>query len=165
MATYRGECKASTSCFPTPVLLTEIKWWQEHLKDPLYYWKLQMLSYLLDLSIYVDASTDWGIGVMVGDTWAAFRLTTDWKLPGRDICWLETIAIEIVIYYLEAMHYHNAYILIHSDNKGAIGALNKACSPNFWINTLSRINNTLNPDIPFTPYPPHAFDIFNNPED
>ena len=91
-----------------------------------------------DLDIFVDASTDWGIGIKIGELWAAFRLRPDWKIAGRDICWLETVAIELLAYFLDSLGYHDIYLLIHSDNKGTIGAMNKARSPNYWINMSIR---------------------------
>ena len=71
---------------------------------------------------------------MIGDEWAAFRLTDTWKIPGRDICWLETVAIELLVYFLEARGLHDVRLLIHSDNKGTIGALDKGRSCNHHIN-------------------------------
>ena len=44
----------------------------------------------------------------------AFKLSDDWKIKGRDICWLETVAVEILIYMLEAMGISNSTLLIHS---------------------------------------------------
>ena len=68
------------------------------------------------------------------------------KIEGRDICWLETVAIEILIYFLEAMGFKNIRLLIHSDNQGTIGAMNKSRSPNYWINmSIRRICATIGP--------------------
>ncbi|EEB86644.1 hypothetical protein MPER_16327, partial [Moniliophthora perniciosa FA553] len=90
--------------------------------------------------IYVDASTDWGIGILINKRWAAFRLAPDWKLhlPGRDICWLETVAVELLLYYLAELSYRNVRLLVHSDNQGTIGAFAKSRSPNVWINLALR---------------------------
>jgi hypothetical protein len=52
------------------------------------------------MDIYVDASTSWGTGIIIGQCWAAFRLAPDWKRPGQDICWLEAIALELLVYFL-----------------------------------------------------------------
>jgi hypothetical protein len=67
-----------------------------------------------------------------------FRLKSGWKIEGRDICWLETLAIELISYYLEATNVHDIFLLMRSDNDGTIGAMHKARSPNRWINLSIR---------------------------
>jgi len=57
---------------------------------------------------------------------------------GRDICWLETLAIELLVYFLEQMGLQHCQLLIHSDNQGTIGALEKGHSPNSHINLSVR---------------------------
>ncbi|KNE96291.1 hypothetical protein PSTG_10410 [Puccinia striiformis f. sp. tritici PST-78] len=45
-----------------------------------------------------DASTSYGIGVLIGKRWAQFQLRTDWNHrpePKRNIAWLETVAIHL----------------------------------------------------------------------
>ena len=89
---------------------------------------------LFTIHLYVDASTSWGIGIILGDHWASFQLSPTWKIVGRDIFWLKTIAIELLTYFLEEMGLHDCHLLIHSNNQGTIGALDKAHSPNSHIN-------------------------------
>ena len=86
------------------------------------------------MGLFVDASTSWGIGIVIAGKWAAFKLHENWKVEGRDICWLETVAVEILVYILEAMGITNTILLIHSDNQGTIGSLGKGRSRNFHIN-------------------------------
>lgn len=86
------------------------------------------------MSIFVDTSTSWGIGIMIAGKWRAFKLHKDWKVEGHDICWLETVAVKILLYLLEAMGIANTTLLIHSDNQGTIGSICKGCSRNFHIN-------------------------------
>ncbi|GAW01638.1 reverse transcriptase ribonuclease h [Lentinula edodes] len=138
MASYRTEREEYEGRYPPSSVLTEISWWHNILLIPDFYRELRPKGPLLDLGIFVNASTDWGIGILFGELWMAFHLANDWKIPGRDICWLETAAIELLIYVLEAKGFHDIYILIHSDNQGTIGAMKKACSPNYWINMSMR---------------------------
>ncbi|KNE89388.1 hypothetical protein PSTG_17156 [Puccinia striiformis f. sp. tritici PST-78] len=45
-----------------------------------------------------DASTGFGIGILIGRRWAQFELTREWDdgpEPKRDIAWLETVAIRL----------------------------------------------------------------------
>ena len=44
------------------------------------------------------------------------------------------VAIELLIYVLEAKGIKNSTLLIHSDNQGTIGSLNKGHSRNYHIN-------------------------------
>lgn len=54
------------------------------------------------------------------------------------IYWLETLAIEFLLYFLEALGYRDAHLQIYSDNDGAIGAHGKGQSGNFNINLSVR---------------------------
>lgn len=99
---------------------------------------------LCDHGIFVDASTSWGIGLIIADSWHAFQLVTDWKLPGHDICWLESVALELVFYFLRQLGFSNTHLLIHSDNNGAIGGHSKHRSRSVPINlSVRRTYNVL----------------------
>jgi hypothetical protein len=110
-------------------MLTDLRWWWERLSLPCTTRLLKPIGPLRDIGIFVDASTSWGIGIFIGDEWAAFRLSPSWKVEGRDICWLETVAIELLSSFLESKGFHDAHLLIHSDNQGTIGALEKGAQP------------------------------------
>lgn len=88
-------------------------------------------------------------------------------MPGRDICWLESIALELLIYFLVQLRFHTTHLLMHSDNNGAIGAHSKGRSRNAEINLCVRrtyataaehlivpsfiyISSTLNPSEPIS---------------
>lgn len=59
---------------------------------------------------------------------------------------METVAIEILIYFLECLGLVNIRILIHSDNQGTIGAMRKSRSSNYWINmSIRRICTVIGP--------------------
>ena len=115
-------------------MLTDLAWWLEKLEDGSVTCILRPRGPLQDLHLYVDASTSWGIGIIIGNLWASFQLSPTWKIAGRDICWLETVAIELLTYFLEEMGLHDCHLLIHSDNQSTIGALDKGHSPNSHIN-------------------------------
>lgn len=119
-------------------MISDLKWWLQALMISDFYRKLLPRGPCLDMGLFVDASTSWGIGIVIAGRWAAFRLDNTWKVEGRDICWLETVAVEILIYILEAMDVSNTTILIHSDNQGTIGSLGKGRSRNFHINLSIR---------------------------
>jgi hypothetical protein len=113
-------------------------WWETQLFVPNFYRQLRPLGPLQDLHIYVDASTSWGIGIIIGESWAAFQLAADWKVLGLDICWLEAVALELLVYFLAQLNFSQVHLLIHSDNNGAIGAHSKGRSGNNAINLCVR---------------------------
>ena len=140
--------------YPPHSMMTDLTWWLQKLEVTGVSRTLHPRGPLQDLGLYVDASTSWGIGIIIGGKWAAFQLSPVWKVPGRDICWLETLAIELLTYFLEGMALRlfsplicflltyfrlgmglrHCRLLIHSDNQGTIGALEKGRSPNSHIN-------------------------------
>ena len=120
--------------YPPKSVITDLKWWLHALSVPDLHRKLLPRGPAQDLGIFVDASTSWGIGIVIAGRWITFELHEDWKVEGRDICWLETVVVEILIYILEAMGFANTTVLIHSDNQGTIGLLSKGRSRNFHIN-------------------------------
>ena len=124
--------------YPPHSMMTDLSWWLSKLQVGGASRALRPRGPLQDLGLYVDASTSWGIGIIIGDRWASFQLSPSWKVPGRDICWLETLAIELLVYFLEGMGLQHCRLLIHSDNQGTIGALEKGRSPNSHINLSVR---------------------------
>ncbi|KAF7315099.1 Reverse transcriptase ribonuclease h [Mycena indigotica] len=93
-----------------------------------------------DRLLFVDASTAWGIGLWLDGCWGAWKGTGNWKSRQRHIGWLETVAIELLVLTLESLDFENAYLLVHSDNQGVIGAFDKGRSRNPDINlSLRRI--------------------------
>ena len=119
-------------------MMTDLQWWLLELNIPGFSRQLLPHTPPQDMGLFVDVSTSWGIGIIVDGKWAAFKLHEGWKVEGRDICWLETVAVEILIYILEAMGVTNTTLLIHSDNQGTISSLDKGRSRNFHINLSIR---------------------------
>jgi hypothetical protein len=124
--------------YPPASVISDLRWWLDTLTKENISRPLIPRGPVQDLGIFVDASTSWGIGIVCNGRWAAFQLADGWKLPGRDICWLETVAMEILVYFLEQLKFSNVRLQIHSDNQGAIGALSKGRSPNRAINLAVR---------------------------
>lgn len=124
--------------FPPASVISDLHWWHNALRQEDISRVLLPRGPVKDLGIFVDASTSWGIGIMIDGRWAAFKLADDWKSPGQDICWLETVAIEILVYFLDQFNFSNVRLRIHSDNQGTIGALSKGRSANHAINLAIR---------------------------
>ncbi|GLB41063.1 hypothetical protein LshimejAT787_0902780 [Lyophyllum shimeji] len=71
-------------------VLDTLYWWQKRLEDRTAFRQLRPIGPVHHYKVFVDASTSWGIGIIIGPLWHSFRLAPGWKRPGRDICWLET---------------------------------------------------------------------------
>lgn len=119
-------------------LLSDMEFWMSFLLHPAIPRTLISRGSAVDLDIWCDASTSWGIGLYFGDQWDAWKLKDGWKRDGRDIGWAEAIAVELVARHLDAMGISNANVIIHSDNNGVIGAFSKGRGRNFQINHAIR---------------------------
>jgi len=52
---------------------------------------------LVDPDVWVDSSTDWGIGMVLRIQWATWKLIPGWKASGRDIGWAKSIALKLAV--------------------------------------------------------------------
>lgn len=94
----------------------------------------------LQVPIYTDASSSFGIGVIFGTEWAAWRLLQGWKGEGRDIGWAEATAVELAVIWISARGVANASVTIHCDNQGVILAWKAGRSRNHQQNeSITRI--------------------------
>jgi len=65
----------------------------------------------LNPDIWANASTSWGIGLIVSDHWASWQLKEGWKSNGRDIGWVESIALEVAVLWAVHAGFHNVTIV------------------------------------------------------
>jgi hypothetical protein len=93
-------------------VLDTLTWWQRELSKPDYVRKLKPLGPLRDFGIYVDASTSWGVAVVIGERWHALKLVPGWKHSGIDICWLEAVALELCFMFLEQLDFKDIHVLV-----------------------------------------------------
>jgi hypothetical protein len=54
-------------------------------------------THIMD-EIWVDASTSWGIGLLINSSWAFWKLLPNWNTNGRDIGWAEAITVELATF-------------------------------------------------------------------
>jgi hypothetical protein len=124
--------------FPPPSVISDLKWWSIQLSKSSIIRSLAPRPLTSDFNIWVDASTDWGIGLLINDSWDAWRTLSGWKAPGRDIGWLEAVAVELIVSLLNEMHLSHLDVLIRSDNEGVIGSFRKGWSRNQETNSCIR---------------------------
>lgn len=125
-------------------LQSDINWWNSALSQRFFGCSVASPPPVLPLPIFVDASTSWGIGVLINNKWAAFRISTTAFSSSRSIGWAEMVAVELAVSLLCAIHPRKSHFLIHSDNQGVIGAIDSSFSRGATQNaSLSRLSSTL----------------------
>ncbi len=114
---------------PSKAVWNDLEWWKACLSTPSPGHSLNTCQHI-DMDIWVDAS-DWGIGLVVGGCWAAWKLAPGWRSDGREIGWSESIAVELAARYVTSATTHTDAIFdLRSDNTGVIDAHNIGCSCN-----------------------------------
>ena len=129
---------------PNKTILADIQWWRDCLTRSFCGSSLLPPPPLSPINFWVDASTEWGIGVVFNNEWDSWKLRDNWKSNGRNIGWAEFVAIEIGLLLAVERGHHNTHFLIRSDNQGVIYAIQggKSRSPEQNI-VLQRITNIL----------------------
>jgi hypothetical protein len=114
----------------------DLIWWSQTLSLTSTSHSLLPRTHLMD-EIWVDASTSWGIGLLINKSWAAWKLLPNWNMNSRDIGWAEAIAVELAtLWVIEQLH-HDAEITIFSDNTSSLMPTRKAILEMFHITSLS----------------------------
>ncbi len=141
VASFGDRVRKFAPRYPTPSMLTDLGWWRRTLETPGVRRSLKPRGAVRDFEIWVDASSDWGIGMIVGNTQAAWRWAVglgEWKRDGRDIGWAEMVAMELATRYLEQCGVQDAEVVVRGDNMGVIGAMERGRSRNFQVNNSIR---------------------------
>lgn len=130
---------------PVPdTLSADLSWWLEAFKQPFLGSSIATPPPPLPLNIYVDASTSWGIGILINDKWAAWKFLPGALQDGRAIGWAEMVAVELAVSLLCSVHPHHSHFFIHSDNQGVVGAITSCFSRGASQNSsLSRLSSVL----------------------
>jgi hypothetical protein len=116
----------------------DLQWWISALEVPNVSRSLS-LQPSIDCDIWVDASTSWGIRLVIGNRWSAWRLQEGWNRDGRDIGWAEAIAVEITVSWITLVaDFQDVEVLIRSDNTAVIDAYKKGRSINVPRNMFIR---------------------------
>lgn len=121
-ATFRTNRPRLKYIVPASVL-DDIAWWRARLQQDFCGREIIDIPDPIDLDVFVDASTGWGIGITIADSWDHWKLKEGWKNEGRDIGWAEMLAIELGLRALIERGHVDAHIRIRSDNQGVVGAL------------------------------------------
>ncbi|KAL1942665.1 hypothetical protein VTO73DRAFT_4905 [Trametes versicolor] len=145
--------------YPPKSVISDLRWWKETLERPSARRSLVPRGARCDPDIWVDASSDWGIGIVIGQEWDAWRWGVPyevWHAESRDIGWAEMVAIELVLRCLEERRWENADVLIRSDNEGVIKAFRRGRSRNYQVNLSIRRTEMLCVDKNIAIYPEYV---------
>ena len=104
-----------------------LHWWHTILSTPCTARSLSPRPHV-NPDLWVNASMGWGISMVMGIQWAAWKLIPGWKMGGRDINWAESVALELAVLLQVECGYSDCLITIQGDNTGVIGAFDKGRS-------------------------------------
>lgn len=131
-------------------VLGELDWWLKTLEAPQVKRSLAPLSVNDEFEFWVDASTDWGIGIVYSWNGAVCWDSWRWKDGGcsgeRNIGWAEMVGLEFVVYAALGFGLHDTRVKIRGDNQGSLAALEKRASRNAPTNdSIKRITSSAAP--------------------
>ena len=123
----------------------DLSWWKQALAAVLIS-HLLLPHTLLDPDVWVDASTSWGVGLVVKGHWVAWHLLAGWQAEDHDIGWAEMVAMELAMLWIQSAGIRDSKVSVHGDNMGVLGALEKGRSWNMACNLcIRRISTILMP--------------------
>ena len=139
---FRGGFKSSNSEEVKHILSSgtadDMAWWRHRLQEDFVGIKIICPPEPSDNKVYVDASTSWGISLVLDGKWLAWHLKDGWQAEGREIGWAEMVAVELAIRKLITGKFRNSHIVVRSDNQGVVGALRAGRSRGTQQNMILR---------------------------
>ncbi|KAF5343250.1 hypothetical protein D9758_013431 [Tetrapyrgos nigripes] len=108
----------------TKSVWNDLTWWLKQLQLPflgLHIVKPPPIDN--SISLFVDASTSWGIRLVLNGRWLAWQFRPNWSGNGCHIGWAEMVAVKLAILTLVTSHIKNTHIWIRSDNQGVVSTL------------------------------------------
>jgi hypothetical protein len=116
----------------------DLSWWLHAFTSPTISRPIPGPALITDVSAFSDASSGFGIGIVVGNEWRAWRLVPGWKSEGRDIGWAEAIGFEFLVRALCTASRPGQYFRVYGDNRGVVEGWWKGRSRNWETNRVFR---------------------------
>ena len=112
----------------------DLSWWLEKLKNGTIICSIQPPPLFLDLQVFSDAGSGFGIGIIIGSQWRAWHLRPDWStLHGKkDIRWAEAIGFELLICAVDIYLSKPRHIILYGDNTGIVEGWRCKVAPESW---------------------------------
>ena len=92
----------------------------------------------MDRNAFSDASSGFGIGIVISNKWRAWQLVPSWKTDGRDIGWAEAVGFELLARALCTTAKPGQHFRVFRDNKGVVKGWWKGRSRNWETNKVFR---------------------------
>ena len=99
---------------------SDLLWWLRTLSKPALCREVPGAFEVIDVQAYSDASSSWGIGVVIRNQWRAWTLKPGWNVDGRDITWAEAVGMELLIREVLREAPRGAKFKIYGDNRGVV---------------------------------------------
>jgi hypothetical protein len=100
--------------------------------------RLIQSSKAVDIGWVGDASTSFGVGVIIGKKWAQLKIVKqrNGNLPKRNIAWLETVAVRVGLMMLESLNQlrKGSNIIVWTDNTTTESVIGKRKSADIHVN-------------------------------
>ncbi|EJD42880.1 hypothetical protein AURDEDRAFT_67136, partial [Auricularia subglabra TFB-10046 SS5] len=129
---------------PNTSVFNDLDWWRDKLSGSFCGMRIKSVPAPSAISLYVDASTSFGIGIVLDGAWDYWRLKEGWRDERRDIGWAEMVAAEFGLRAAVERGASSLHLVIKSDNAGVVGALDAGKSKNPAANkVLQRIVSTM----------------------
>jgi hypothetical protein len=125
--------------------IENLSWWEKKLSESNIGLKLCTMEKPDDsFGLYCDASTSYGIGIVIEGNAEAFKFKPGWDSAegvSRDIGYAEFVALHFLIFFFfSSRKIRNCHIKAYSDNAGVVGAWKNRSSTNVAQNeVLGRI--------------------------
>ncbi|EHS62704.1 uncharacterized protein PGTG_22607 [Puccinia graminis f. sp. tritici CRL 75-36-700-3] len=137
--------KMATRTVPADVI-SDLAFWRESLLN-FEHTRLVQSCEEKELNWVGDASTGFGIGVLIGHRWCQFRMKETWRegTPSRGIAWLETVAIRLGVLMLIELHLvaKGTNCVVWTDNTVTQATLVSKKSKDAFVNDEWKIIQTL----------------------
>jgi hypothetical protein len=116
----------------------DLSWWFDALNSPRTSRSIPGPAIITDRDAFSDASSGFGIGIVIGNRWRAWRLIPGWKTDGRDIGWAEAVGFEFLTRALCTASEPGQHFRVFGDNKGVVEGWWKGRSRNWETNKVFR---------------------------
>ncbi|QRV98327.1 Reverse transcriptase domain protein [Ceratobasidium sp. AG-Ba] len=115
---------------PSKRAAADVSWWLARLRQDTCTRALRTPYPAHPTECFMDASTSWGIGIVVEGHVAAWKLQPNWRKPGADIGWAEMVAVELALTAIIASGLRDRSVAFRSDNLGVVYAVKSGRSRN-----------------------------------
>ena len=124
----------------------DLFWWKQKLSQPTLCRSIPGPHIVLDISAFSDASSEVGIGIIIGSRWRAWRLLPGWKGEGRDIGWAEAIRFLFLVTTIVAENRAEGHYKVFGDNEGVVEGWWKGRSRNAPTNEVFKLIHIISED-------------------